>query len=195
MTDKIEMTDLPTRSKGIVERLEAKVDSGQRAVGGGSISSDGCVSNVWGGEPIMVLRNPDGPEAAARIRTLEAEIARLAADRVARGLTGVEELPAELLAELSCLPEEAPADFTCAICRAVASNRWHYSPRDYERPPICRSCETHTGFDWTGRAIHRSNPSGGTHRDKREAHRIAALADAIAQEAHQQVWRRTHGIA
>lgn len=105
------------------------------------------------------------------------------------------ELPAELLAELSCLPEERPEDFTCTICEHVASNRWNYSARDYERPPICKSCESVTGYSWTGAMRHRTKPTGGTARDKREALRIAALADALAHEATRQQWEAKHGHA
>lgn len=105
------------------------------------------------------------------------------------------ELPPELLAQLTCLPEEAPADFTCAICERIASNRYHWSPRDYERPPICMSCESLTGYAWNGTARHRTKPMGGSHRDRREALRIGALADAISQEAAQLQWRTKHDRA
>ena len=105
------------------------------------------------------------------------------------------DLPAELLAQLSCLPEEAPSDFVCAICERGASNRFNYSPRDYERPPICKSCENVNGYSWTGSARFRTKPSGGSFRDRREAVRIDALADAIAHEANRMKWNKEHASA
>lgn len=93
------------------------------------------------------------------------------------------------------MSEDQPADFVCAICEHPASNRFHWSPRDYERPPICKSCETVAGYNWTGAARHRTRPTGGTHRDKREALRIGALADALAQEATSMQWSAKHGRA
>ena len=102
-------------------------------------------------------------------------------------------LPPELLSQLSYMPEEAPADFACAICGQHISNRWNYSPRDYERPPICHSCENISGYDWAGRPKLRTFPKGGTHRDRRQVMRIGALADAIAHEATHQQWSERHG--
>ncbi|HEV7340826.1 MAG TPA: hypothetical protein VGN68_04270 [Sphingopyxis sp.] len=90
--------------------------------------------------------------------------------------------------------EDPPADFTCAICEREASNRFHWSPRDYERPPVCKSCESLTGYSWTGAARRRTAPTGGTARDKRDAMRIGALADAIGQLAARQQWEVQHGI-
>lgn len=58
----------------LVERLRAKVDGGRRTLGGGTVSHDGKFS-MWGFEPIMVARNPDGLEAIARITALEASLA------------------------------------------------------------------------------------------------------------------------
>ncbi len=105
------------------------------------------------------------------------------------------DLPPHVLAQLSCIPEERPSDFECVVCRTVASNRWNHSPKDYERPPICKHCERVTGYTWTGQVRNRTLPTGGTFRDRREAGRIAALADAIAIEAQQQEWRKKHGRA
>ena len=53
--------------------LELKVDSGRRTLGGGMVGfgPDGkATCETWGNEPIMVYRNPDGPKAAALIRSL-----------------------------------------------------------------------------------------------------------------------------
>jgi hypothetical protein len=44
-------------------RLREKIDSGRRTPGGGDASINGVVT-AWGGEKIMVYRNPDGPAAA-----------------------------------------------------------------------------------------------------------------------------------
>ncbi len=91
------------------------------------------------------------------------------------------------------MSEEPPADFTCVICERDASNKWNHSARHFERPPICKSCEEITGFSWNGGALHRTKPTGGTFRDKREALRIGALADAIASEANRQHWETKLG--
>lgn len=91
--------------------------------------------------------------------------------------------------------DEPPADFKCAICKRAVSNRWNYSAKTFEHPPICKSCETVTGYSWTGAARHRTKLSGGTHRDKHQALRIDALADAIAQEANRQIWSPHHARA
>jgi len=109
--------------------------------------------------------------------------------------SGVTDLPPEVLAQLTAMPEEKPDDFVCAICAGDASNRWNHSPRDYERPPICKSCETITGYSWNGRPMTRTKPKGGTHRDRRDAIRIAALADAISAEAKRKLWSEKHGCA
>ncbi len=102
-------------------------------------------------------------------------------------------LPSKLVAELIALPEDVPEDFECIICQEIASNCFNWSPREYHRPPICASCESVTGYSLHGRARHRGKPKGGTFRDKREAIRIGAMADAIAQEATQKIWREKHG--
>ena len=56
-------------TEDLVKRLRATERSGQYAIGGGNISTDGTMES-WGGEPIMRLRNPDGPEAADLIERL-----------------------------------------------------------------------------------------------------------------------------
>lgn len=58
-----------TSDSALIERLRATERSGQFEHGGGSISSDGTCTS-YGGKPIMRLRNPDGPEAAARLEAL-----------------------------------------------------------------------------------------------------------------------------
>lgn len=108
-------------------------------------------------------------------------------------MSAFDDLPPQVIAQLSAIPERQPEDFTCAICRRAASNRWNYSPRDYHRPPICKPCEQITGYSWTGSPKLRTKPTGGTWRDRRECLRIGALADAIAKEATRQQWSAHHG--
>lgn len=64
--------------KALVAKLTAKQFTGRRTLGGGTISHDGT-STMWGNEPIMELRNPDGPEAAAALTAQADEIERLSA--------------------------------------------------------------------------------------------------------------------
>lgn len=104
----------------------------------------------------------------------------------------MDELPPFLLAQLTEIPEEPPQPFVCAVCNCAVNNDYCYSPREFERPPICLSCETCKGFSWNGRSMSRTKPSGGSHRDRRNAIRIAALADALAEEANRQKWSKTH---
>ena len=110
-------------------------------------------------------------------------------------MTQHDDFPPELTAQLSALPEGRPADFKCAICGHVATNKWNDSPRDYERPPICMRCEHHAGYMWNGRTKLRTMPKGGTYHDKRQALRIGALADAISDEATQQTWSDQYDAA
>lgn len=105
------------------------------------------------------------------------------------------DLPPELLAQLSALPEQAPEDFTCVICQCRASNRWRMSPKEYERPPICRVCERSNGRSWNGGLRQRTTPSGGSFRDRSNALRIAALADEIDHECRRQIWSKTNAAA
>jgi hypothetical protein len=62
--------------KSVVERLQAMEKSGRFQIGGASLSADGQWKQ-WGGEPIMQLRNPDGPQAASLILTLQERIEKL----------------------------------------------------------------------------------------------------------------------
>lgn len=62
--------------KALVAKLTAKQFTGRRTLGAGTISHYGT-STMWGNEPIMELRNPDGPEAAAALTAQAEEIERL----------------------------------------------------------------------------------------------------------------------
>lgn len=91
--------------------------------------------------------------------------------------------------------EEPPADFVCAICEREQSNRFNWRARDYERPPVCKECEAVKGHSWAGRTQFRMKPSAGAFRDRQNAIRIDALADAIAHTANQQIWDKKYGRA
>ena len=59
----------------LIERLRRRVDSGRRTLGGASMTTDHegkVVTTSYGGEPIMVLANPDGPAAVDLIERLAA---------------------------------------------------------------------------------------------------------------------------
>lgn len=102
----------------------------------------------------------------------------------------ITDLPPELIAQLSVVPELVPTDFTCAICQREATNCWNWSPKDYERAPVCKSCERgHTGWPFR-RGV--QPPKHGSFRDRREAVRIFALADALHDEAARMDWNKTH---
>ncbi len=65
-----------TDPKEMIERLRATYDTGRRTDGTGSVGYglDGQVKyEMTGNEPIMALRNPDGPEAATLIEQLVKE--------------------------------------------------------------------------------------------------------------------------
>lgn len=61
---------------GLVERLRAEKFSGRYAVGGSTIDATGNGTS-WGGERIMELVNPDGPEAATALEAADKRIAEL----------------------------------------------------------------------------------------------------------------------
>src|SRR3990167_7955073 len=59
----------------LTERLKEKIDSGRRTVGGGVIGTGKCETLVtWGGEKIMILRNPDGSAAVNIIADLTRQL-------------------------------------------------------------------------------------------------------------------------
>lgn len=77
-----------------------------------------------------------------------------------------------------------PPSFTCAICGDFEdySADQHArlfrfrNAREYDIPPVCRSCEIHWGKG--------SGGWGDLNRDRRIARQISALADALTVEAH-----------
>ena len=74
--------------------------------------------------------------------------------------------------------------FDCAICGKARPLQWQ-DPMQTDYPPICWACEQ---YGYRTGPITR-NP------DQRIAKQIAALAEVIADESYQQIWRQTHGRA
>lgn len=63
----------------LIDRLRSEMFSGRHAIGGGTTGhtdGDGIFhpGKSWGGQPIMVLCNPDGPTAAALIEQLASQL-------------------------------------------------------------------------------------------------------------------------
>jgi hypothetical protein len=79
---------------------------------------------------------------------------------------------------------EQVADFACAICGTVVSNRWRFG-REREFAPVCRYCE---GY-YTMRV---GKPQAGSFRDRREAMRLMALAEALHGAAGAKAWSDRH---
>lgn len=100
------------------------------------------------------------------------------------------DLPAEVIAQLSCIPAE---DFVCAICQRNVDRRWNPKDANEEFPPICRNCETLSHYGPYGQPRHRTRPTAGSFRDRRMALRIGALADALVELAANQKWSKPHG--
>lgn len=65
----------------LITRLKAMQDTGRRTLGGGNVgvglNGKTTISSSYGNEPILALRNPDGPEAAEKLEALEADNAKL----------------------------------------------------------------------------------------------------------------------
>lgn len=74
-----------------------------------------------------------------------------------------------------------PDPFECTICGKQRPLQWQ-DPTETDYPPICWSCEQH-GY--------RMGPIT-RNPDMRIAKQIAALAEAIAGESNQQIWRAQH---
>lgn len=82
-----------------------------------------------------------------------------------------------------------PADFICIACECNVDRRW-WQPRDRTRslPPICSYCEHHytTGI---------GKPTHGSFMDRRNAMRIAALAECLRGTAAAKEWGSRYGHA
>lgn len=79
-------------------------------------------------------------------------------------------------------------DFCCAICQRIVDTRWNHVGRDEEVPPICRWCE-HEYTDRVGK------PVAGSFRDRRDAMRIYALAEALHTAAMRIHWSTEYAAA
>lgn len=79
-------------------------------------------------------------------------------------------------------------DFACGICERRVTMRWNRHGSGEIIPPICPSCER----EFTYRI---GKPRGGSLRDRREAMRGFAVAEALNSEAHRMQWERRHGWA
>ena len=102
-----------TDATNLLTRLRAREFSGQYAMGGGSVATDGAgktTGTSWGGEKIMRSRNPDGCEAASLIEKL---LAMQAAQPVVTD--AMIELLASWLGEIGPLPIDP--DWTYTVIR------------------------------------------------------------------------------
>ena len=80
-------------------------------------------------------------------------------------------------------------NFVCSVCERDVDRRW-WNLRDRKRnlPPICSYCEQYY-------AARIGPPKRGSAMDRRNAMRIAALAEAILGAAGIKQWSATHGRA
>ena len=87
--------------------------------------------------------------------------------------------------------------FICGICLHEADNRFSWRIQDQSIPPICKRCEmewsTYTG--WHGRGHDKGKVTSGALRDRREARRLFAVAEALEHIANRQEWTQKHGCA
>lgn len=85
--------------------------------------------------------------------------------------------------------------FACGICARIAGpERWRVTDREAEAPPICRGCEIEfTTISEFPRARYVGAPRGGSFRDRREAMRLFAIAEALHVEAMRQTWSVKYG--
>lgn len=84
----------------------------------------------------------------------------------------------------------AGENFICAICEQTVDMRWnsYRQGRDTILPPICNGCEG----QYTDRI---GKPKHGALRDRREAIRICALAEALIGNAYSLKWSQRYGQA
>ena len=100
-------------------------------------------------------------------------------------MSALDDIPLSVRAQLRSWTEP---NFTCAICLQVIDCKWNRRGASRQIPPICCVCERVSGYDWAGRPRYRSKPTGGSHMDRRNAIRILALADELAQAAQRIEW-------
>lgn len=74
--------------------------------------------------------------------------------------------------------------FVCVICQREVNDRWGSRGRTRILPPFCGFCEGHYSSG-------KKAPVSGAFMDRRNAVRIAALAEALLSEAMVMAWR--HG--
>jgi hypothetical protein len=77
----------------LLEALRSEFDTGLRTIGGSAIAgrhANAVTIETWGSEPIMALRNPNGPAAATAIEGLLSHIREL---REARTWQPIETAP------------------------------------------------------------------------------------------------------
>ena len=67
---------------------------------------------------------------------------------------------------------DGPGPFTCVLCQKHQENRWPGSISCWDIPPICHYCEITWGL--------KTLTTAGTHRDRRYANQIKALAEALS---------------
>lgn len=79
-------------------------------------------------------------------------------------------------------------DFTCVICQHRIWMRWNVVGPGEQIPPVCRSCESHY-------AKGAGQTMAGSFRDRREAIRLFAVAEALHCAAKQIQWSIDYGAA
>mgnify|MGYP001758574395 FL=1 len=79
-------------------------------------------------------------------------------------------------------------DFCCVICERKVNTRWCSVGRDEEVPPVCRYCERQYA-EGVGK------PAAGSFRDRRNAMRIYALAEALHTAAMRIQWSTQYAAA
>lgn len=79
-------------------------------------------------------------------------------------------------------------DFCCVICERQVNTRWSSVGPTEELPPVCRYCEK-TYAEGVGKA------TAGSFRDRRNAIRIYALAEALHTTAMQIHWSTKYAAA
>lgn len=79
-------------------------------------------------------------------------------------------------------------DFCCVICERQVSTRWSSVGPTEEQSPVCRYCEGQF-------AQGVGKPTAGSFRDRRNAIRIYALAEALRTAAMRIHWSTQYAAA